>query len=36
MRHGIAFIHHAVAGHFAAVPLFAGLIVVLELTHERP
>ena len=33
---GIAFVHHAVAGHFAAVPLFAGLIVLLELTHERP
>ena len=33
---GIAFIHHAIAGHFAAVPLFAGLIVLLELTHERP
>ncbi|TMH65254.1 MAG: hypothetical protein E6H48_14870 [Betaproteobacteria bacterium] len=33
---GIALIHHAIVGHFAAVPLFAGLIVLLELTHERP
>jgi hypothetical protein len=33
---GIAFVHHAIAGHFAAVPLFAGLVVLLELTHERP
>ena len=32
---GIAFFHHAIAGQFAAVPLFAGLIVLLELTHER-
>ncbi|HEY3180366.1 MAG TPA: hypothetical protein VGL25_15975 [Casimicrobiaceae bacterium] len=32
----IAFIHHAIAGHFAALPLFAGLIVLLELTYERP
>jgi len=33
---GIAFIRHAIDAHFAAVPLFAGLIVLLELTHERP
>jgi hypothetical protein len=33
---GIAFVHHAIAGQLAAVPLFACLIVLLELTHERP
>jgi len=31
----IAFVHHAAAGHFAASLLFAGLVVLLELTDER-
>ena len=30
-----AFMHHAAAGHFAASVLFAGLVVLLELTYER-
>ena len=33
---GIAFTHHAIAGHFAASLLFAVLVVVLELAYERP
>ncbi|HYT96661.1 MAG TPA: hypothetical protein VEO36_05030 [Casimicrobiaceae bacterium] len=31
----IAFVHHATAGHFAASLLFAGFVVLLELTYER-
>jgi hypothetical protein len=31
----IAFMYHAAAGHFAASLLFAGLVVLLELTYER-
>jgi hypothetical protein len=31
----IAFMHHAAAGHFAVSVLFAGLVVLLELTYER-
>jgi len=33
---GIAFVHHVIAGHFAASLLFAALVVVLELAYERP
>ena len=33
---GIAFTHHAMAGHFAASLLFAALVILLELAYERP
>jgi hypothetical protein len=32
---GIAFAHHALAGHFAPALLFASLVVTLELVDER-
>lgn len=32
---GIAFTHHAIAGQFAPAPLFAMLVVILEVAHER-
>ena len=32
---GVAFIHHAVAGQFAAALLFAALVSLLELSYER-
>lgn len=31
----IAFAHHAIDGHFAASLLFAALVIILELAHER-
>ena len=33
---GIAFTHHAMAGQFAASLLFAALVILLELSYERP
>jgi hypothetical protein len=33
---GIAFLHHLLDGHFVASLWFAALVVVLEVTNERP
>jgi hypothetical protein len=33
---GIARVHHAIAGHFAAALLFAALVIVMALAYERP
>lgn len=33
---GVAIVHHAIAGQFAASLLFAALVIVMALAYERP